>query len=121
MSHNVISSCTRVPVTTCHHVSQHISPRRGIGRWNASCGSWIMSSIAQCFVPAAAAAAVNRDNGIKLAQLPILTLRPDPRTIVSISRLSVQVQMGALSTQLHRIFIKGGQRIRCPLSWQTPS
>ena len=48
-----------------------------------------MSSIAQCFVPAAAAA-VSRDNGIKLAQLPILTPRPDPRTIVSISRLSVQ-------------------------------
>ena len=79
-----------------------------------------MSSIAQCFVPAAAAA-VSRDNGIKLAQLPILTLRPDPGTIVSISRLSVQVQMGALSTQLHRIFIKGGHHIRCPLSWQTPS
>ena len=76
-----------------------------------------MSSIAQCFVPAAAAA-VSRDNGIKLAQLPILTLRPDPGTIVSISRLSVQVQMGALSTQLHRIFIKGGHHIRCPLSWQ---
>ena len=75
-----------------------------------------MSSIAQCFVPAAAAA-VSRDNGIKLAQLPILTPRPDPTTIVSISRLSVQVQMGALSTQLHRIFIKGGDTtsgVLCP-------
>ena len=39
---------------------------------------------------------------------------------MSISRLRLQVQMGALSTQLHRIFIKGGHHIRCPLSWQTP-
>ena len=68
-----------------------------------------MSSIAQCFVPAAAGA-VSRDNGIKLAQLPILTPRPDPGTIVSISRLSVQVQMGALSS-VHTVtqdIYKGG-------------
>ena len=114
---NVIPSCTCVPVTTCHHVSQHISP------WNASCRSWIMSPIAQCFVHAAA----SRDNGIKLAQLP----SPDPSSwsqhnSFNFAAQCAAVQMGRALSSVHTVtqdIYKGGtpaHHIRCPLSWQTP-